>query len=137
MKTNLDSLFKTDTKMEKDGIDFEVGTSKFRLSRFGGMNSPQVKAKMALYYKPHARAVENDTLSVEKENEILAKVFVKSCLKGWTNVVIDGQEAPYSEEVAIKLFTALPELLKKLMSYASDPKNFLEEFTDTAELGNS
>lgn len=132
MKTNLDGLFKCDDKMEKDGIWYAISdTTKFLIRRFGGANAIEIKKAMAKHYKPYAHLVKNNTLSHDKEREILTKVFVESCMIDWTGVEIDGQITPYSKEVAIQFFLALPELCDVLREYASDSKNY------RVELGNS
>lgn len=128
MKTNLDSLFKTSKEHESQGVwlDFtaEVG---FHVKRFGGENSPKVKQALAKYYKPYARMIENDTMPEAEQRKILIKVFVESSMLGWKGVEIDGKEAPFTHESAIKLFAELPELYETVHKYASDYANFKED----------
>lgn len=128
MKTNLDSIFKTNTNDEVDGIWMDINeTVGFRVARFGGANDRLMKAASAKYYKPYARQADKGTLDSKKEREIMVNVFVGSCLRDWKGVEADGQEIPFSHEAAVKLFLALPDLFDTLHEYASDISSFRED----------
>lgn len=132
MKTNLDSLFKTNSNLEKDGVWFKAGEGvSFLVRRFGGSNSQRLKLAMAKYHKPKARLIELDQLSPEETHLIMSKVFAEACLVDWKGVQIDEQDVPCNFENAVKLFTTLPELFESLWSYASGYESFKED------LGNS
>lgn len=132
MKTNLDGLFKTDSELEQGGVWFKISAeTSFCLKRFGGTNAQKVKLAMAKYHKPHARLIENDALPLEEVNKIMAQVVASACLVDWKGVVVDGQELPCTQENAVKLFTALPELFNRLFEYISGSDSFKED------LGNS
>jgi hypothetical protein len=132
MQTNLDSIFKNDDQMEKDGIWFKISdTTKFKIRRFGGANEFKMRQVASKYYKPYARAIEQGTLDVETTRLINVKTFVHACLVDWEGVVIDGKEAPFNEEAAIKFFMHLPVIFDILFEYAQDSKNY------RADLGNS
>jgi len=128
MKTNLDKLFKSSEDLETKGIWFDVTeTTGFLVKRFGGLNSQAVKQSMAKHYKPYARLVENGTLDPQKEKQILAHVFVSSCLVDWRGVEIEGVVTPFSKDVAINFLTELPELLEALMAHATKSESYREE----------
>lgn len=132
MKTNLDVIFKTDKDIEKDGIWYEVAPGvAFLIKRFGGFNSPPIKAALAKYYKPYSRQIENGTLDQAKEKEIMTKVFSHSCILGWKGIEIDGELVEFSQEACVNLLLALPDMSEILLQYASDFKNYRED------LGNS
>lgn len=127
MKSNLDKHFKQNTNLEKEGVWFEIeGGIKFLVRRFGGSNT-EVKKAMVKYYKPVARLVEKNLLEEDKEKAIMAKAFISACVIDWQGVEIDGQEVPFSFEVAVKLFSELPELLDTLMEYAQDTENYRDD----------
>lgn len=126
MKTNLDSIFKTNKEMEKDGIWFEIGDTGFLVKRFSDTNM-SVKAAYAKYIKPYLKQIELGTLDSAKEKEIMARVFVEACLIDWKGVEIDGKEAAFDKEVAVKLLGDMPELLNRLQAHASDFQNYKEE----------
>lgn len=127
MKTNLDSIFKTDEDLEKDGVWFTVSDKTGFLVKPFRPSNPQVKAAMAAHYKPYARQIEMGTLDDKKAQEIQVKIFVGSCLVEWRGVEIDGKDTPYSKDVAIPFFMGLPELFNALWAYCGDFKNYRED----------
>lgn len=128
MSSNLDKFFKTNKMLETDGIWFDVSNETgFKMKRFGGYNSPAVKALMNKYYKPYAKMIENDSLPKDKQDEIMAKVFVESSMIDWKGVEVEGKEIPFTVEAAVKLLVGLPELNDTLFKYASDFNNFRED----------
>lgn len=132
MKTNLDKHFKTDTSLEKDGVDFRLDEkTSFRVRRFNGQN-PRVKAAMATYYKPYARQVEMGTLPQEKSEEITMKLFIDVCLASWEGIEDEaGKPIECNKENALKLFKSLPDLFDTLWKHANSFENYKEV------LGNS
>lgn len=141
METNLDQLFKTDSTLEQDGVDFvivpedkskipPVEEVSFRLRRFNSRN-PRVKAAMASYYKPYSRQVEMGTLPVEKSEEITQKLFIDVCLVSWTGVKEKGVDLECNKANALALFKRLPDMFEALWTYANNFENFKED------LGNS
>jgi len=132
MKTNLDKYFKTNANFEKDGIWFEISEEVgFLIRRFGGKNAEKVKLAIAKYHKPYARQIEKGTLDPGKENKIMVRAFVESCLVNWKGIEIDGEATEFSIEKAVEFFVGLPDLASELVAYASDIDNYKEE------LGNS
>lgn len=132
MKTNLDKLFKGSESFETEGIWMDLSEKTgFLVRRFGGLNSPKVKASLAKHFKPYARQIDAGTLDDKKEKEITAKVFIESCLVDWKGVEIDGKEVPFSFEAALKLLIALPDLMQSLQNHALEANNYRED------LGNS
>lgn len=132
MKSNLDSMFKADTQHELEGIWLEIADGvRFKVKRFGGKNSEQVKKMMAKHYKPFARLFEKGLLPEEKQREIYTTIFVKSSMLDWEGIEIEGELQPYSEEKAIELLKSLPDLSETLIEYASDVQNY------AVDLGNS
>lgn len=135
MKTNLDKFFKLGDSHVENGVWFMIDDSTGFLVKPFNQTNQATKAAMAKHYKPFARQIEMGTLSESKEREILAKVFVGSCLVDWKGIVIDGEEKEFSKEIAASLLSNRPELFQTLMNYASDMKNYREE--EAAEVGNS
>jgi len=139
MGSNLDKLFKTDEKLQQDGVNFVIQEKdeakgikeiSFLIRHFVGTN-PRVKAAMAHHYKPFARLIEMGTLDQKKQDEITLKLFIDVCLVDWKGVEIDGKEAECNKDNALKLFIRLPELFNTLWKHANDFDNYRED------LGNS
>ncbi len=127
MKTNLDSMFKTDERAEKEGRMFEIDAKVgFLLKPFKNTN-PSVKAAVAAHYKPYARQIDLGTLDEKKALELNVKVFVQACLVDWKGVEIDGKPAVCKPEVAVPFFIALPDLFNTLWAHCQDFKNYRED----------
>lgn len=132
MSTNLDSLFKNDTKSEESGVIFDIGNGvNFTLRRFGGVNSKKVQKAVAFYHKPYARLIELGTMDEKLLEVINIKVFCESCLVTWEGIEMDGQKLECNLDNAVKLFVELPELFATLFKHANDTANY------KSDLGNS
>jgi hypothetical protein len=132
MKTNLDSLFKTDKVSEKEGVWFRVSDeARFLVARFGGNNSVKVKQALAKNYKPFAKQIESGAMPAEREKEVLIRSFVDASLLDWEGIEIDGEVKDFDKDLAIKFFMELPELFEAIYSYASTADSYKED------LGNS
>ncbi len=127
MKTNIDSIFKTDDDLEKNGVWFDLNEKTGFLIRPFRASNPRVKAGMAKYYKPYARQIENDTLEIEKQREININLFMDVCLADWRGIEIDGADTKFDREAGLKLFKSLPELFDNLWKHAQDFKNYRED----------
>lgn len=136
MESNLDTLYKTDDKSEKEGIWFQIAEGvEFMLKRFGGKNSSAYKKAMAKHFKPFSGMISKGILADEQEVEIMNKVFVDVSFVTWKGVTDSkGKDIPYSKEEAIKLLTRLPDLADDLIKYATDSEHFK---APREELGNS
>ncbi len=135
MKSNLDSIFKTNKSLESEGIWLDISEEVgFKVKRFGGYNSSEVKLALSKLYKPYAKMIENNALSESKEREINVRVFVESTMTDWKGVEIDGKIADFSIENAVKLLLGLPDLFDTLVKHASDYSNYKEEYKQ--DLGN-
>lgn len=132
MQTNLDKVYKSNSDVEKEGkwIDIAEGV-QFKIKRFGGANSSEVKKLNAKYIKPYARQIEKGILPEEVERKLYVRAFVEVSMVDWKGVIADDKEIPYSNDAAIDLFTQLPELFDDIVLVASDFETFRED------LGNS
>lgn len=127
MRSNLDSMFKMDEGLEKDGVWLEIADGvRFKVRRFGGSN-PELKKAHAKYFKPVAHLSDKGLLPQEKEQEIFVKAFVHSCMIEWTGVEFDGEIKEYTPELAISLFTKLPDLFETIIEYARSRETFKED----------
>lgn len=128
MKTNLDKHFRTNSGLEKDGVEFALDDkTSFLIRRFNSQN-PRVKAAMAAYYKPYARQVELGTLPQEKSDEITMKLFIDVCLASWQGIEDEkGNPIECNKENALKIFKSLPDLFDSLWKHANDFVNYKED----------
>lgn len=125
MKTNLDSLFKTDAQYEKEGVWFLVAPNVgFLVKRLGGKNEVAVKSALARHYKPKARLIENDIITPDDQRDIMIKMFVEACVVDWKGIEIEGEIADFTKEKAVDLFRGMPDLFNTVYAYASDIANY-------------
>jgi hypothetical protein len=137
MKTNLSSLYKTNVNLETSGIWMAVGPKvEFLVKRFGGSNAMAVQKSMAKFHKPYAKQISTGSLGQEEINKIDAQVLVDACISGWKGVTDEtGKEIEFSFEKAVEILIDLPELLRALLTNASNYENYKEEYRE--EVGNS
>lgn len=116
--------FKTDSKLEKEGILLEYGTNSqgkpicIRVARAGAGNDAYVK-RMEVAVKPHRRLIQNETIERAVLTKIVREVFAETVVLGWENVEDEnGKPMPFTKENCIKLFTDLPDLFDDLQESA-------------------
>lgn len=139
---SLYTQFKTDEKIEQEGINVEYGTASngkpitFKVARTGGSNTKYLKLLEART-KPYRRQIQNDTLENKLAEKIFLEVFVDSVLLGWENVEdASGTLLVFNRENAIKVFTDLPDLYNDLREQASKSALFRAEIKE-ADAKNS
>lgn len=131
MASKLDQMFKTNEKLEQEGVEFAIDDETSFFLRHFSKSNPRVKAAMAQYYKPYAKQVELGTLDQKKADEIQVNLFVDVCLVSWKGVEEGGKPLECNKENARALFMRLPKLFETLWSHANDFNNYRED------MGNS
>lgn len=116
--------FKTDSKLEKEGILLQYGTNSkgkdilIRVARAGASNDAYVK-RMEAKVKPHRRLIQNETIERAVLIGIIREVFAETVVLGWEGVEDEnGNELPFTKENCIKLFTDLPDLFEDVQEQA-------------------
>jgi len=116
--------FKTDTKLEKEGILLQYGTNSkgqpicIRVARAGAGNDQYVK-RMEAKVKPHRRLIQNETIERAVLLSIIREVFAETVVLGWEGVEDEnGKPLSFSKDNAIKLFTDLPDLFEDIQEQA-------------------
>lgn len=158
MSSFLYRTFETDTDLEREGILVNFGSVKFSLARAGGRN----KAFRDLFNakaKKHRVELDNETLSDEVADRIMAEAYAEAVVLGWWTrkedengdpildkkgeeqwddhiVNREGKKVKYSVDECVKLLLDLPDLFQTLQSYAQKAANFRKEFEEEDE-GNS
>lgn len=144
MSNDLLRLFKTDGKLEKDGIWIEYGLNsrtkkpmRFRIGRSGGQNTAYNKA-LERATRPYRKQIQSGVMDPDLANSIVMRVFCETVLKEWEEIDNLEGNAPleFKEENAVEFFTALPELYEDLMEQSKQVSLF-REFLREEDLGNS
>jgi hypothetical protein len=118
------SLFKTNDKMETEGVVLNYGSFDIRIARAGGANKKYMKLLQARM-KPHKRQMDTDTLPEKTATDILAACFADAVILGWTGVKDEeGKDMEFTRENVIKLMTDLPDLFRDVQQQANLVSNF-------------
>jgi len=138
---SLYSQFSTNKSLETSGITVEyhdennvdAPPATFIVARSGGSNMAYQKA-MDRETRPLRRSLANDAVSIEKLTNLTRKVWVETCLLGWSNVFDrNGAELAFNVVNAQKLFTDLPDLYDDLARQSSNAGLYREELLADAK----
>jgi hypothetical protein len=147
--------FETDTDLEREGIVVNFGSVKFSLARAGGRNKA-FKDAFTAKAKKHRTQLDNETMSDEMADRIMAESYAEAVILGWWTrkedengdavldkageekwedhiVNSDGKKVKYSVDECVKLLLDLPDLFSTLQSYAQKAANFRKEFEEADE----
>lgn len=138
--------FKSNKEAELDGLLFSpMEGVRFLVARAGGRNE-SFKRAFAQKTKPFRHQIQNETLSDEKSNELMAEVYAETVIKGWESqidgdwkpVLLDenGKEMPFTKANFCKVMRDLPELFRQITTFANDASVFLEQ-DEAEDAGNS
>lgn len=110
--------FETDTDLEKKGITLDYGEFKFLIARAGGANKRYQKRMEALT-RPYRRAIQTETLSNDKADELIMQAFAETVVLGWEGVVDkEGKAIEFSYKACMELFKRLPDLFAEIRDQA-------------------
>lgn len=121
-------MFKTDKKLEQDGIVLDYGSFKITIARAGGSNR-RFEQLLEARAKPLRRAMAIETPGLKRRVEpLLREVFAETVVLGWENVRdAQGNVMPFSKENCVKLFTDLPDLFADVQEQAAKMSHFRTE----------
>lgn len=133
---NTYASFKTDPKIEEDGVLLELaGAGTFTVARAGGGNKAFAKRLEALM-KPHRRQVQRGSMQNDVAEAIMHQVYAETILLGWEGVTDEkGETLEFSQAAAKKLFKDLPDLFRIIQETAQDSALYRAELLET-DAGN-
>ncbi len=125
---NFLEMFKTDEKIEKEGICLEFGDSRFHVKRAGKSNKAFVVA-LSLYHKKNKFQIEHEILDDKKALPELAKIYFDTVSVGWENVrsLEDDTLLECNRENYVKLMVNFPEFFDEYRTQVSARANFQAE----------
>lgn len=141
--------FKTDSKVEREGILLDYGPNKdlpvgadgkhpvtmIRIARAGGANDAYNK-RIEVLSKKHRRKIQNDALEISELREMTMHAVADTVVLGWENVTdAEGNPLPFSRDNALKLFQQLPDLFNDIQEQASKAALFRATIRED-DLGN-
>lgn len=151
-------LFKTfemDTDLEREGISINYGSVKFQIARAGGRNKA-FKDTFQAKAKKHRTQLDNETMSDDMADRIMAESYAEAVILGWWtrkededgDPILDkkgeeqwvdsvenkaGKNVKFSKEECVKLLLGLPDLFLSLQSYAAKSANYRKELEEEDE----
>lgn len=145
----LRKLFKTDKKIETEGVILDYGETRIRVARAGGANKPYLKA-LDKATKPLRRAIATGAVSDDRATTILREVYAKTIILNWEtkrgdqwlvgidpeDLGVEGAELqPVTPENIVAVFENLPDLFNDVRQQAESMTLFRSEL-DEAAAGN-
>lgn len=130
--------FKTDSSLEKKGIELDYGPNKklpkdaegnhpvtiIYIARAGGANEQYLK-RMEAKAKPHRRQIQHETIDRELIASIIKEVYAETVVLGWENVTDEnGVVMEFSKANCLKLFNDLPDLYADISEQAQSAALF-------------
>lgn len=154
MSAKLYQMFEMDTDLEREGISVNYGSVKFQIARAGGRNKA-FKDIFSAKAKKHRTQIDNETMSDDMADRIMAESYAEAVVLGWWSRKEDdagdpilkkgeeqwvdtienkeGKKVKYSIEECVRLFLDLPDLFQSLQSYATKAGNYRKELDETDE----
>lgn len=130
------SLYKsnqTDTDKEKNGVPLEYGLNSkkepitFTVAREGGRNVQYQKVAEHIF-KPYRRQIQHGQIDQQVLEDLLAQVYAKAVVKGWSGVEDENDEPlDFNETNVMKLLNDLPVVFDAIKEVARDFNQFLLE----------
>ncbi len=140
--------FEMDADLEREGITVNYGTVKFLIARAGGRNK-DFKETFQAKAKRHRTQLDNETMSDDMADRIMAESYAEAIILGWWTRKEDehgepvlkageeqwddvienstGKRVKFSVENCVKLLLELPDLFTSLQSYATKSANYRKE----------
>ena len=142
---SLRKTYAVDKDKIANGVPFELGVNEdgsrptMYIARAGQQNQ-RYRKSMEAAYKPYKFQLDHGTMDNEVAQGILLTVFCKSCITGWTNVLLsdvtgnpeDTGFADFTPENAEKLLGDLPDLFEEVVAFANSVENYRAEELDNA-----
>lgn len=129
MSVNVDNS----TKKQSEGVWTKYNGSKFKVASTGSTKFQRILNRLQA---PHRKKIEKGTLDPKISKEILCEAMAEGLLLDWQDVVDkDGNQVPFTPEIAFKALLNNDDLKDHLSEFAQDLENFRAE--EIAEAGNS
>lgn len=148
MTTNVGNIygaFKTNEKVETEGVLLDYGKFRVRIARAGGSNKRFQKVLEAKT-RPYQRAIKTETMDNEVSSRILREVYIETVILSWETKVPtgegkseewtkqvalpDGELVPATKENISRVLEALPDILLDIQDMSTKMALFREEVVE-------
>jgi hypothetical protein len=130
---SLYNQFKSDDKLEKEGILLQYGENSkklpicIRIARAGGSNVA-FRKRMEIIVKPYRRQLQTETIDEKTLERIIRQVYAETVVLGWENVEDEkGMALPFTVDNCMRLFNDLPDLFLDIQEQAQRAALFRTE----------
>lgn len=125
--------FKTDPKVEVEGVWANYGDFRIRHARAGGANMAFARA-MEKIGRKYRKQIELDVIREERALKMMREVYADTVILDWEGVT-DENEQPmeFTRENVIRLFKDLPDLFLDIQDSAKSPKAFRDAINEVDE----
>lgn len=119
--------YKTDPQLEEEGKEIRVdATTTITIARF---NNPAFRKMQERISEPYLKVVGRGKISDEQAGKILSRCMAKHMIKGWSGLMLDGVEIPYSEEKCLEILLdpTLNDFKEQVLLESQRIENYREE----------
>lgn len=109
---------------KEEGVWLDYETGSFLIASGSKMAFQKMLGKLQ---QPYVRKIDKGALDPKISQDILCKCLAKHILLGWKNVGSNGEEIPYTEEVAYKILVNNDGLRNWVSDQSLDLDNFKQE----------
>ncbi len=118
---------------QERGVWTSFGGSKFKVVHSGSIKFQRTLNRLQ---QPYRRKIDKGSLDPEVSRKILCEAMATGILLDWKDVVDgQGQEVPFSSDVAEKALLNNDDLREYIQDFAMDLENYRAE--EIVETGNS
>ncbi len=127
-----EALFKTDQKLDVEGIWLDYGDFRIKIGRAGATNK-RFKKTFEARMKPFRRAMQSDTMNTDVADKITREVWAETIVITWdsplgANVMpYKGEAFAFNIDNCKKLFEELPDLFIDVREQSMKLGLFLED----------
>lgn len=119
--------FETDRKVEMDGVWIDYGNYQIRIARAGGGNKAY-DVCLENKARPFRRALQNEVLSLEKQEQIVQEAFIETVILDWKGVEeVEGTPLECTQDNVRMLLKRLPDVWKDIQAQAQKVSLFRKE----------
>lgn len=140
---SLRGAFKTDPKVEKDGVDIDYGSAVIRVTRAGSSNRKYMAA-FTKAMRPFQSAIKHGSVPDAQLLPVMIKPFAEHVILSWKTRVGDelkpgienkdpeGELIPATVEAICAFLKEVPDLYYDLHQQAGDRSLFLVDLEEAA-----
>jgi hypothetical protein len=142
MAKNAYEMFGTEKALETEGVWFNFGPFRIKVSRAGG-NNRRFRNLLQAKMKPYRHQIDNETMDEKVTEQIFRDCYAQTVVIGWQTNTSDGPDEVWSDyletpegnleftaENCSRVFKELPDFFKQVQKLAMDMSYYRNETED-------